>query len=160
MKTSPLKTQVGGSHYKRLKIQPVEFCQKNELNFCESSAIGYLCRHRLKGKKQDLEKAIHFIQLLIEIEYPESIIIKSPKAKKKTEESFSWPKPKKWPSNFPRKNLPKLPIGKTRWIYVGTFANDFIVPPSATVIYFWNNLKSQWVTTASFSHSYHHIVAV
>lgn len=67
----PFKTQVGGGHYKDLPIQPVEFCQRNKLGYCESSAIKYLARHRSKNGKQDLEKAVHFIQLLIEMEYPE-----------------------------------------------------------------------------------------
>lgn len=68
--TSPLQTQVGGSHYKGFAIQPVEFCQRNELNYCESNIIKYVCRHRAKNGRQDLEKAIHYIHLLLEIEYP------------------------------------------------------------------------------------------
>lgn len=66
-----LQTQVGGSHYKALPIQPVEFCQRNRLGYCESSAIKYLCRHRTKGRRQDLEKAKHFIDLLLQMEYPQ-----------------------------------------------------------------------------------------
>ena len=61
-------TQVGGSHYTKMAIQPVEFIHKNGINFCEGSAIKYLCRWRDKGGIQDLEKAKHFIDLLIEIE--------------------------------------------------------------------------------------------
>ena len=67
---SALKDQVGGDFYKEMVIQPVEFCQKNGLGFCESSAIKYLCRYRSKGGKQDLDKAIHFIQMLKEMAYP------------------------------------------------------------------------------------------
>lgn len=67
---SAFNSQVGGSHYKDLPIQPVEFCQRNNLGFCEASAIKYLCRHRSKGGRQDIEKAIHFLNLLLEIEYP------------------------------------------------------------------------------------------
>lgn len=66
-----LDIQVGGDHYKSMAIQPVEFCMKNNLNFCVSSAIKYLCRYKSKNGKQDLEKARHFINLLIELEYPE-----------------------------------------------------------------------------------------
>lgn len=69
--TNALDTQVGGDHYKSMAIQPVEFCMKNNLNFCVSSAIKYLCRYKSKNGKQDLEKARHFIDLLIELEYPE-----------------------------------------------------------------------------------------
>lgn len=68
---SALEDQVGGGHYKSLEIQPVEFCHRNKLGFCESSVVKYVTRHRDKNGKQDLEKAIHFLQLLIEMEYPE-----------------------------------------------------------------------------------------
>lgn len=65
--------QVGGNHYKHFAIQPSEFCQKNKLDHCESAAIKYLCRHKLEGGKglQDLLKARHFIDLIIEWEYDE-----------------------------------------------------------------------------------------
>jgi len=68
-KKSALDTQVAGGHYKNMVIQPVVFCQVNKLTFCESSVIKYVCRHRNKNKLQDLEKAKHFIDLLIDIEY-------------------------------------------------------------------------------------------
>lgn len=70
MKTSALKTQVGGGHYKSLAIQPIEYCQRNKLLACESSVIRYVTRHREKNGRQDIEKAIHCLQLLLEIEYP------------------------------------------------------------------------------------------
>lgn len=69
--SNPLDKQVGGSHYKNMAIQPVEFCMKNNLDFCTSSAIKYLCRHKNKNGKEDLLKAKHFIDLLIQMEYPE-----------------------------------------------------------------------------------------
>lgn len=68
---SSLDVQVGGGHYKTLKIQPVEYCQKNNLNFCESSAIKYITRHKEKNGKEDIKKAIHFLQMLLEMEYGE-----------------------------------------------------------------------------------------
>lgn len=67
--TSALSTQIGGSHYKDMAIQPVEFSMKNNLNFCQASAIKYICRYRNKNGVQDIDKAIHFLQLLKEIEY-------------------------------------------------------------------------------------------
>jgi len=73
MTTNPFEEQIEGSHYKHMTIQPIEFCQKNELNFCESNVIKYLVRHRLKGGKKDLDKAIHNIQLLIAMEYPHDL---------------------------------------------------------------------------------------
>ena len=60
--------QVGGSHYKKFKIQPAEFCYKNNIPYLEATAIKYLCRWRDKGGIQDLDKAIHFIELLKEFE--------------------------------------------------------------------------------------------
>ena len=66
---NPLETQVGGSHYKDCKIQPIEFIHANNISFCEANAIKYLCRHRKKNGKQDLEKAKHYIDLLIKLEY-------------------------------------------------------------------------------------------
>jgi hypothetical protein len=68
---SPLKTQIAGTHYKGLAIQPVVYCQRNGLGFCESSIIKYVSRHGDKNGKQDLLKARHFIDLLIELEYPD-----------------------------------------------------------------------------------------
>ena len=65
---SALETQEGGTHYKEMKIQPVEFIHANNLGFCEATAIKYLCRWRKKGGIQDLRKAIHFIEVLIELE--------------------------------------------------------------------------------------------
>ena len=64
-----LDIQVGGSHYKDMKIQPVEFCQLNKLPFLESCVIKRMCRHRGKGGLEDLQKAIHEINLLIQLEY-------------------------------------------------------------------------------------------
>jgi len=58
--------QVGGNHYKGFAIQPAEFCYKNNIPYLEATAIKYLCRWRDKGGVQDLDKAIHFIQLLKE----------------------------------------------------------------------------------------------
>lgn len=66
---SALDTQVGGNHYKDLKIQPIEFIHANNIPFCEANAIKYLCRHRNKNGKQDLLKARHYIDLLIQLEY-------------------------------------------------------------------------------------------
>lgn len=65
-----LDRQEGGGHYKDLAIQPVEFCHKNGLGFCESSVIKYVTRWRNKNGIQDLKKAKHFIDLLIEMESP------------------------------------------------------------------------------------------
>jgi len=67
---SALKKQVGGSHYKSFAIQPIVFCQKNRFNACERDVIKYVCRHAEKGGVKDIDKAIHCLELLKEIEYP------------------------------------------------------------------------------------------
>jgi len=74
---SATQTQVGGSHYKDMKIQPVEYIHANGLGFIEGSVIKYVSRHKTKGGKQDLEKAIHFLQMLIEREYPNEITVEN-----------------------------------------------------------------------------------
>jgi hypothetical protein len=66
---SALQTQVGGSHYKEMKIQPVEFITANNLGFIQGSVIKYISRYKSKNGRQDLEKAKHFIELLIQLEY-------------------------------------------------------------------------------------------
>jgi hypothetical protein len=63
--------QIGGYHYVQFRIQPGYFSQVNKLGFLESNAIKYICRHRAKNGKQDIEKAIHCLQLLTEWEYDE-----------------------------------------------------------------------------------------
>ena len=63
-----LAQQVGGSHYKGLAIQPVEFSQRNNLGFCEGSVVKYICRYKSKNGVEDLLKARHYIDLLIEME--------------------------------------------------------------------------------------------
>jgi len=69
---SALSAQVGGKHYKALAIQPAEYCQRNRMPYCESSVVRYVTRHREKNGREDIEKAIHCLQLLLEIEYPQN----------------------------------------------------------------------------------------
>lgn len=66
-----LSNQVGGNHYKDMTIQPVEFIVANKLGFLEGNIIKYVCRHHAKNKAQDIKKAIHYCQLLLELEYQE-----------------------------------------------------------------------------------------
>lgn len=63
---SPKDKQVGGDHYKTLAIQPGDYITKNGLGWYEGNAIKYVTRHRVKGQKQDIEKAIHYLELLLE----------------------------------------------------------------------------------------------
>ena len=67
-----LDKQEGGSHYKDMAIQPVEFIVANKLGFLEGNIVKYVCRHHSKNKAQDIRKAIHYCELLLELEYGES----------------------------------------------------------------------------------------
>jgi hypothetical protein len=68
MSDSALATQVAGNHYKKFSIQPVEYIHSNGIPFIEGSIIKYVTRWKDKNGIQDLEKARHFIDLLIELE--------------------------------------------------------------------------------------------
>tara|TARA_R100001443_G_scaffold28138_1_gene41244 strand:+ start:1233 stop:1502 length:270 start_codon:yes stop_codon:yes gene_type:complete len=68
--TSVLKAtdkQIGGKHYKDFKIQPIEFITKNKLSFIQGNIIKYVCRYDKKNGNQDIDKAIHYCELLKEI---------------------------------------------------------------------------------------------
>jgi hypothetical protein len=71
--SNALDVQVGGGHYKDMAIQPIEFVQKNELNFCEGNIVKYICRWRNKNGLQDLQKVKHYVDLLIELEGLEEV---------------------------------------------------------------------------------------
>jgi len=64
--------QHGGSHYQKYKIQPSKFVVENELLYPEGCAIKYIIRHRDKNGKEDILKAIHFLEMIIERDYSES----------------------------------------------------------------------------------------
>lgn len=67
-----LTTQVGGDHYRRLAIQPAEFSERNGLGFLEGCVVKRVVRHSRGGKgRQDIEKAIHELQLILAMHYPE-----------------------------------------------------------------------------------------
>ena len=61
--------QIGGNHYIKYKIQPSKFVVENKLLYPEGCVIKYILRHRAKGKREDLKKAIHFIEMIIERDY-------------------------------------------------------------------------------------------
>ena len=80
------KKQIGGNHYRKYKIQPSRFVTENKLLYPEGCVIKYVIRHQDKGGKQDLLKAKHFIDMIIERDYEE-----------KKEEKESWAEGyKKW----------------------------------------------------------------
>jgi hypothetical protein len=61
--------QHGGSHYQKYKIQPSKFVVENEILYPEGCAIKYIVRHRDKNGKEDILKAIHFLEMIIERDY-------------------------------------------------------------------------------------------
>jgi hypothetical protein len=66
---SALNKQEGGSHYKDMVIQPVDFITKNNIPFLEGNVIKYVCRHANKNGIQDLNKAIHYLEMAKELYY-------------------------------------------------------------------------------------------
>ncbi|RMG76674.1 MAG: DUF3310 domain-containing protein [Chloroflexi bacterium] len=68
----PSDLQVGGTHYKIFRIQPAKYAVENELGFLEGNAIKYITRHHLKGGEEDIHKAIHCLNLILEYKYRSS----------------------------------------------------------------------------------------
>lgn len=66
-------TQIGGSHYRYMKIQPLEYCLENNLGLCESNIVKYVSRWKSKGGVEDLRKARHYLEVLIQREVSNSI---------------------------------------------------------------------------------------
>ncbi len=69
MTSKALHKQVSGTHYMYMEIQPAEFINKNKLLFAEGNAIKYICRHSVKGKEEDIKKAIHYLEMILERDY-------------------------------------------------------------------------------------------
>jgi hypothetical protein len=65
---SALDKQIGGSHYKDMAIQPIEYIHKNGLGFCEGNIVKYITRWKTKNGIEDLKKVIHYAELLIQME--------------------------------------------------------------------------------------------
>lgn len=68
MSDNPLDVQVGGDHYKKMKIQPIEFIHANNLGYCEANIVKYISRWKDKNGLADLEKVKHYVDLLIKLE--------------------------------------------------------------------------------------------
>lgn len=66
---SAYNNEVGGNHYRQLKIQPFKYAMANNFNAGQTLALRYISRYKFKNGKEDLKKAIHCIELLIEEEY-------------------------------------------------------------------------------------------
>ena len=68
-KENPYLKQVSGTHYMYMEIQPAEFINENKFLFAEGNAIKYICRHSMKGKEEDIKKAIHYLEMILERDY-------------------------------------------------------------------------------------------
>lgn len=72
-KSNALNTMVGGDHYKKGKIQPIEYIFANNLGYIEGCVVKYITRYEHKNGKEDLEKIKHYIDLLIELKYKNNV---------------------------------------------------------------------------------------
>lgn len=84
---SALDRQEGGSHYSDMAIQPVEFIVKNEIGYLEGNVIKYVCRYKNKNGIEDLKKAQHYLEMMVE---HEQSIIDEAAAREKARESEEW----------------------------------------------------------------------
>lgn len=75
---SAMQTQVGGDHYKKLAIQPMQYSMANKLDACQHTIIKYVTRFRDKGGIYDLQKAKHVIDMLIELESQQAPVVEVP----------------------------------------------------------------------------------
>ena len=66
---SALDEQEGGSHYKHFAIQPVEYIHANNLSYLEGNVVKYVSRHRSKNGVEDIRKAIHYLEMIIQLDY-------------------------------------------------------------------------------------------
>lgn len=64
-----LDKQEGGAHYKGLKIQPIEYISQNNLDYLQGNVIKYVTRHKDKNGKEDIKKAIHYLELILQLQY-------------------------------------------------------------------------------------------
>ena len=58
--------QIGGTHYSKMKIQPIDYIMENGLDYLQGNCIKYVTRYKDKNGKEDLLKAQHYIELMIE----------------------------------------------------------------------------------------------
>jgi len=78
--TKALDIQIDGNHYKQFRIQPVEFIYANGIGYMEGNVIKYVCRHHFKNGKQDLLKARHYIDIMLQFDYPNDPVVEGNRA--------------------------------------------------------------------------------
>ena len=69
---SALDKQVSGNHYKDKGIQPIVYIHANDLGFCAGNVVKYVTRYKEKNGAADIRKAIHYLELLLELEYKDA----------------------------------------------------------------------------------------
>jgi hypothetical protein len=67
-----IDVQEGGNHYKDMKIQPIEYIHANNLDYLAGNVVKYISRHKKKNGIEDVKKAIHYCQLILELQYDKS----------------------------------------------------------------------------------------
>ena len=72
-----LRKQEGGTHYRKYPIQPIEYIVANGIGFLAGNVIKYATRYREKGGAEDVRKAIHYLELILEFEYPQAPVVSS-----------------------------------------------------------------------------------
>jgi len=68
---SALDKQISGTHYKGCKIQPIEYIHANNLDYFQGNVVKYVTRHKDKNGAGDIKKAIHYLELILELQYKE-----------------------------------------------------------------------------------------
>lgn len=129
--------QIAGTHYKQTAIQPWDYVAANNLGYFEGSAIKYITRWRNKGGIADIQKAIHFLEKLIELESPAL----DPMATTQTKSAYPY-------LERATKRLSDAP-------HMATDNRDTYCPPSAS---FWdelNKVTEQWVMSKQERDIYH-----
>ena len=71
---SSSNNEVGGNHYKKLKISPVEYIRANNLDFFEGNVVKYVSRHRYKNGAEDIVKCVDYLRMILEDEYDKKLI--------------------------------------------------------------------------------------
>ena len=66
---SILDQQVGGDHYKKQKIQPIEYIQANNLGFLQGCIVKRITRYKFKAEDEDIRKIIHYAKFILQLEY-------------------------------------------------------------------------------------------
>ena len=83
---SSSNNEVGGSHYKKLKISPVEYIRANNLDFFEGNVVKYVSRHRYKNGEEDIIKCVDYLRMILEDEYGKKLIFRIQEPKSSSDE--------------------------------------------------------------------------